>query len=100
MKTLVAIAIVIVSIAFLLAGCASTSYSGITTGSRCYDAEYASKAGLNQAETAACEAEGRKVYWANVSSTAFGNINCASAGKTFERCVDGKRIGKRTEAAK
>ena len=73
----------------LLAGCASTNYQGITTGSRLYDAEIAYKAGLNQGQTSACEKEGRDRYWTVLLVPSAGDSDGASpeAGKAFERCV-------------
>ena len=67
----------------LLNGCSYVESGGITTGSRIYDAKYAHERGLNQAQTSACETEGREVWRAN-STSDFANLK---AGQAFEACV-------------
>ena len=72
----------------LLAGCASTSYNGITTTSACYDAKYAYTAGLNQAQTKACNDEAQAIFWDKLGNTSWGSVDCLKAGNAFEACVD------------
>lgn len=79
----------------LLAGCApltaQNSTGTITTGSRFYNAEFAAKAGLNQAQTAECERQGRAVWAAgpgkNGDSSPLGGIDGVAAGRAYEKCV-------------
>ena len=64
----------------LLAGCSQTDFGGVTTGSRIYDAKFAADHGLTQAQTAACEAEGREI-WKKNSTSDFANLKAGQALK-------------------
>ena len=67
----------------ILDGCASTSFEGITTGSKLYDARIAANAGASQSKTSACEAKARSFWSANANDEFVG----VKAGKVFETCV-------------
>jgi len=74
-----------------LGGCfMPLNYNGISTKSRFYDPKIAFDAGLNQAQTTACENEGRAAY---VGTGVFGTIDGVAAGNAYEACV--ARVAKR-----
>ncbi len=85
------IAIIAVA-AIVLASCAATrvaqnSTGEIRTGSVVYNAQYAAERGLTQAQTAACERQGRIVWARTVGGTAGGMMNNLDAGLAYEKCV-------------
>ena len=86
MKTLLAIALA------LTAGCASSDYAGIKTGSRFYDAKLASESGLNQSETSKCEQEGRALF-RELQTNRASESGAAEAGHAYENCV--KRLARK-----
>lgn len=83
MKIAIAVAVL------ALAGCASTDFGGIQTGSRVYDARIAFEAGATQAQTADCERQAREVFarTAGYTGPGAGAGNTNTAGLAFERCV-------------
>ena len=83
---------IIVAVGILaIAGCASVSRDGhITTPSVIYDAEYAAIAGLTQAQTDVCVAEGReRLLEVGVGGgMPAGGFGWLEGGRTFEACVN------------
>ena len=84
---------IIAAAVIALAACAATreaqnATGTIRTGSVIYDAGYAAKAGINQAQTAECERQARVVWSNTVGNTAFGQGNNNTACLAFEACID------------
>ena len=76
-------------IVMFLAGCASTNYGGIVTGSRIYDARFAAEHGATQAKVTQCEQEARVLWSQKVALHEWGFANNI-AGLAFEKCVSEK----------
>lgn len=78
---------------FAIAGCASEfrKLDGtiITTPSTIYSAEQAAKAGLSQAQTDVCVAQGReRLLSVGVGGGMTGGFGWLEGGKAFEACVN------------
>lgn len=95
MKTTTVIALALLA---ALTGCAATQSVNthgetITTRSRVYDADYAARAGITNAQTYECEELGRKVAIHFAGLTGAG-MDQTRGGMAYESCVDQKRAAK------
>lgn len=84
------LAIIAAVAVFAVAGCASISRDGtIKTPSVVYDAELAAKAGLTQAQTDVCVAQGReRLLSVGVGGSMTGGFGWLEGGRTFDACVN------------
>ena len=82
-------AVLLITTAIVLTGCAHQQYGNINTGSVVYDAKYAYDAGITQEQALFCKDVGWKISadWAGKSTNA-GQLDITRGGMAYENCVD------------